>query len=75
MRIQCPQPLFLPTLPDGYGVKGGAARLALRWILEGTAPTATPRDIDLVRIKGEQPLWIGSWLTGICLRMQLWLRE
>ncbi len=42
-------PPELPELPEAYGFKGGAARLALRKAL-GLPGAGAPRDLDLIRL-------------------------
>ncbi len=44
-------PAEIPELPDGYGFKGGGARLALRKAL-GLPYGGAPRDLDLIRLGG-----------------------
>lgn len=52
VQFRAPVLNALPHLPRSYGYKGGAARLALKALLNRSRAVPAPRDLDIVRIGG-----------------------
>lgn len=50
VSFDAPELPNIPRLPDGYGFKGGAARLALASLLGKNVKNRMPRDFDIFRI-------------------------
>lgn len=53
VRLKAPRLQRVPRLPEGYGFKGGVARLALRSLLGEKVSNLMPRDVDVVRFGAE----------------------